>query len=84
MHQPDTTAEAEQLYDEKIRQLSAQEKFSKGLSLTSFCREVCWESLRQAHGNLSQKELKVYFFERIYGTDFSDGIKKDIHDSLRK
>ena len=84
MHRSDTTKEVEKIYDEKIRRLSPEERFSRGLSLTSFCRKICLEQLRQAHPDFSPADIKIRFFEQVYGSDFPENTKKLIYNALRK
>jgi hypothetical protein len=83
MYRPDTSGEVQKIYDEKIRQLTEEERFLRGLSLTHFCREICLWSLREKYPDLSPQELKGKFFERVYGDAFEPEEREKILDYLR-
>lgn len=83
MHRPDTSEEIQKIYDQKIRELSEKERFLRGLSLTHFCREICLASIREKHPDLNPQEVKVKFFERVYGDAFEPKEKERILAFLR-
>lgn len=83
MYKPDTTEEAQKVYDHRIRNLTAEERFLRGLSLIRFSREMCLAGLREAHPNWNPQELKLALFETIYGDQFSEEEKVRIRDLLK-
>lgn len=82
MYRPDTTAEAEEVYDRKVRALSQEERFLRGVSLTHFCRQVCLAAIQERNPMLTSSEIKMELFERIYGAFFSAVEKGRIRDLL--
>lgn len=66
----DTTEIVQKIYDKKIRELSEEERFFKGLSLTHFCREMCLEGLKQRYPQANHRQLKKFLFELLYPTNF--------------
>lgn len=78
MHRPDTSTEIQEIYDQRIRSLSEEERFLRGLSLTHFCRQIGMESLIRENPHMSPHELRAHFFERTYGDSFSRDEKEKI------
>ncbi|MBF0492800.1 MAG: hypothetical protein HQM15_08470 [Deltaproteobacteria bacterium] len=78
MYRSDTSLEVQKLYDEKIKALSSEEKFLRGISLTHFCREMCWAGIHERNPLMNLQESKVSFFETVYGACFSKQEKKKI------
>lgn len=83
MYRPDTSEEIQKIYDSKIRQLSDEERFLRGISLTHFCRHICWENLGKKP-SLSLVEKKIAFFERIYGQNYSPEEKRNIYKQFNR
>lgn len=83
MHRSDTSEEAQKIYDQKIRELTEEERFLKGISLTHFCRQVCFASILESHPGLSSQEMKIQLFERIYGPLFLEPEKEKIRAFLK-
>ena len=84
MHRSDTDPDIQKLYDERVGRLSEEERFSRGLSLTHFCRELCLSGIREREPDLEESELKVRFFEVAYGEDFPPDERQRIVKFLRK
>lgn len=82
MYRPDTTEEAQKIYDEKILRLTGEERFLRGLSLCHFSREMVYDGLKKRNPNLTPQELKLLFFESLYGHLYSEEEKKRIHADL--
>ncbi|MBI4211775.1 MAG: hypothetical protein HY540_03975 [Deltaproteobacteria bacterium] len=82
MHKPDTDPSAQKIFDQMIRQLSDEERFFRGLSLTHFSRSLCLSGIQDRHAAASSDEIKILFFEHLYGGDFSSDIKQRIHQHL--
>lgn len=82
MHRPDTTEEVQTIYDQKIRELTDEDRFLRGLSLIRFSREMCLAGIRESHPDWGPQDLKVALFERIYGDQFSDEEKDRIRSGL--
>lgn len=66
MHRPDTTKDMQKIYDQKIRQLSEEERFRKGLSLTHLCREIALAEIQNQHHSLTPQEIKIKFRKLLY------------------
>lgn len=71
----DTLEEVQKIYDEKIRQLSEEERFLRGLSLTHLCREMCLEGLRERHPTADAHHLRKLFSEFLYRRECQEGPK---------
>lgn len=82
MFRPDTTAEIQRVYDQKIRELSEEERFLRGLSLTHFCRLLCLAGIHDQYPALAPDEVKRVFFERLYGSVFSEEEREKIRAFL--
>ena len=78
MYRSDTSPEVQKIYDEKIKALSSEERFLRGLSLTHFCREICWFGIKDRNPSLDLQGVKLKYFEAIYGLCFSEVEKKKI------
>lgn len=78
MYRPDTSIEVQKIYDKKIKALSSNERFLRGLSLTHFCREMCWAGIRNRYPQMNPQEAKLKFFETVYGSSFSEDEKSRI------
>lgn len=82
MYREDTIADAQAMYDAVIRNLSEEQRFLKGLSLTRFARQMCFWGIRDRHPDLTEKELRREFFEVVYGHLFRPEQKLKIHRNL--
>lgn len=82
MHKADTSPQIQKVYDEKIGRLSEEERFSRGLSLTHFCREICFAGIQEREPSLKGPGLRARFFEAIYGAGFSSTERKKIMATL--
>lgn len=82
MHLTDTSPEAQRIYDEKIRSLSENERFFRGLSLTFFCRALCADGIRDQMPGIRENDLRAKLFERIYGDRFPPEEKLKIMNRL--
>lgn len=78
MQKLDTSPDIQKVYDEKIRALSEEERFLRGLSLTHFCRMALKAGIQDKHPDISEIEFRIKFFERIYGPLFSPKEKSKI------
>lgn len=67
MHRPDTGEDIQKVYDEKIRQLSEEARFMKGLSLTHLCRKIVLAEIRNQNLSLTSQEIKNKFQKLLYG-----------------
>jgi len=83
MYRSDTTVEVQKIYDQKIKKLSDEERFLRGLSLTHFSRQLCMAGIRDEHPDWTDNEAKIEFFERIYGAHFSQKEKAKIHNFIK-
>jgi len=83
MYRPDTSDEIQKIYDEKVRRLTEEERFLRGLSLTRFCREICLSHIREGNPDLNPGEIKAKFFEDIYGPEFLPAERRKIADFLK-
>ena len=83
MFRPDTSPEVQKVYDQKIRRLSEEERFLRGLSLTHFCRQICLAGIQDQHPSMTPEEMKIAIFERIYGPTFPTAEKHRIYSFLR-
>lgn len=83
MYREDTTADAQTMYDAMIRNLSEEERFLKGLSLTHFARQMCYWGIRNRYPGLADKELRREFFELVYGDLFRPEQKEKIYRTLK-
>ncbi len=70
MYRHDTSKEVQEIYDQKIRALSQEERFLRGISLTHFCREICLSQIKEKYPQLTNPEIKAHFFEMVYGESF--------------
>lgn len=82
MYRPDTSDEAQRVYDERMLQMTGEERFLRGLSLCRFSREIVYDSLKKRNPSASPEELKVLFFETLYGHLYTEQEKRRIHDKL--
>lgn len=57
----------QEVYDQKIRDLSEEERFYKGISLTHLCREMVWASMIDQKALLTFQEIKIKFQKHLYG-----------------
>ena len=78
MYHSDTSPEIQKIYDQKIRELSEEQRFLRGISLTHFCRQLCLAGIQDKLPNLTPEEIKVQLFERIYGALFTPEEKERI------
>lgn len=67
-----------------IRSLTEQERFRRGLSLTHFGREVCLSEIRKKNPQATPQEIKILFFQRLYGGLFSSQERRNIIESLNR
>ena len=82
MYRSDTSDEAQRIYDEKILQMTGEERFLRGLSLCHFSREIVYGSLKKQNPGLSPQDLKLLFFETLYGHLYSKEEKRRIRADL--
>ena len=83
MYRPDTSDKVQAIYDSKIRALTDEERFMRGLSLTHFCRDLCLSGIRQQSPNLGSGELRARFFETLYSGSFPQEEREKIAEFLR-
>ncbi len=79
MTKSDTSHEIQRVYDQKILELSGEERFLRGMELTRLSREMCRQGLSDQYPSLNEQNKKRHFFERVYGSDFSEIEKRRIH-----
>ena len=82
MYRPDTSDEVQKKYDDVIRALSPSERFLRGLSLTAFARRMCLEGLKARYPEASEAELRIKFFDTLYGHLYSEEEREKIHSHL--
>lgn len=78
MHRPDTDETTQAVYDQKIRELSPEKRFLRGVSLTHFSRQMCLAGIQRRNPSIGAGELRVKMFETIYGEAFSEEEKQKI------
>lgn len=54
----DTDSETAKIYDQKIRALSEEERFLRGLSLTQLCRQMTVAGIMERNKSFSPDEIK--------------------------
>ena len=83
MHRPDTSPDVQEVYDRMIGALSGEERFLRGISLTHFARELCRAGIRERSQSHDPLELKIRFFEVLYGYRMPPDEKKRIIDWMK-
>ncbi len=84
MYRSDTSPEVQKVYDQKIKQLTGEERFMRGLSLTHFCREICLAGIRDRNPSFNESEVRAHFFEAVYGDLFTIAEKEKILTRFRE
>ena len=82
MYKSDTSNEMQKKYDELIFSFSYGERFMRGLSLTSFARKMCMEGLKAHYPDAAAVEMRIKFFDILYGHLYSKEEREKIHTLL--
>jgi len=83
MYRPDTDTETQKVYDDLVRGLTDEERFSRGIGLIHFARQMCLAGIQDRFPGIGPGDLKVRLFEAVYGADFTDAEKSVIFRALR-
>ncbi len=74
-HATDTSAAAERLQIELIRQLSPTERLRKTFAISNQMHSLCKAAIRRRHPEFSEDEVRVKFIEINYGTKLADNVR---------
>jgi len=80
----DTSTKIESIYLEKIAQISPEERLSMACQMYQTGRDLVIAGIMAEHPGLSDSELKIHLFKRIYGPDFTPVIQETIIKSISR
>ena len=71
----DTSAEAEAVQLEILRQMSPQERVQRMCTLSHQLRCMAFDAIRRTHPQMSESDVKLKFIEVTYGKELADEVR---------
>ena len=76
---PDTSLDAELVLIGMIRKASMSKRFAFVQAWTASMLEAGSQYVQQLHPQANDKEVRLLFFERLYGKDLADELRRALH-----
>ncbi len=80
----DTDPRIEKIYSDMMKLKSGAEKLKMGCSMFSTSKKLIEAGIRHRNPDISDIDLKIEVFLKLYGDDFDDKQKEKIIAHLRK
>ncbi|MEQ9406370.1 MAG: hypothetical protein RIK87_01540 [Fuerstiella sp.] len=71
----DTSADAEAVQLELLRQMTPQERLQKACDLSTQLRKMAFDAIRRRHPDYSEDEVRLKFIEVTYGKQLADDVR---------
>ncbi len=79
----DTSAEAEAVQLELLRQMTPQQRIEKMCGLSQQVRQMAFQAIRRQHPEYSEDEVKWTFIALTYGQELSDEVRRRQQETNR-
>lgn len=77
----DTSAEAEAIQLELLRQMTPQERIAIMCSLSQSVRKMAFDAIRRRHPEYGEDEVRLAFIELTYGKSLADDVRRSKQES---
>ena len=71
----DTTAEAEAVLLDRIREMSPQERLQRGCGLSRRCRLMAMDAMRRLDPSADGRDIRLRFIELAYGSALAADVR---------
>lgn len=79
----DTSAEAEAVQLDLLRQMTPQQRIEKMCGLSNRVREMAFQAIRRRHPESCEEDIRLKFIELTYGQALADDLRRWQQEKLR-